>query len=78
MKSLRTRDPVTDGIDVWDEVFEFEHSVHGPVVCIVMDTQGIFSMNADFSESVAVFAISLLLSSVQVSCILAPNYFGSC
>ena len=47
-------------------MFEFEHKVHGPVVVVVMDTEGIFSMNADFSESVAIFAISLLLSSMQV------------
>ena len=65
-KSVRTREPVTDGIDIWPEVFEVEHKLHGKVAVLVMDTQGIFSMNADFSESVAVFAISLMLSSVQV------------
>ena len=31
-----------------------------------MDTQGIFSAEDDFSESVSIFAISLMLSSVQI------------
>ena len=65
-KSIRTRDPVTDGIDIFSEIFEFEHSVHGAVVVVVLDTQGIFSMNSDYAESVAIFAISLLLSSMQL------------
>ncbi|CBY11617.1 unnamed protein product [Oikopleura dioica] len=65
-KSIRTREPVTDGIDIFSEIFEFEHSVHGAVVVVVLDTQGIFSMNSDYSESVAIFAISLLLSSMQL------------
>ena len=35
----RQREPLTDGIDVWGEVFEFEHDIHGPVALIVLDTQ---------------------------------------
>ena len=35
----RQREPLTDGIDVWGEVFEFEHDIHGFVALIVLDTQ---------------------------------------
>ena len=35
----RQREPLTDGIDVWGEVFEFEHQHHGKVALIVLDTQ---------------------------------------
>ena len=35
----RQREPLTDGIDVWGEVFEFENDIHGPVALIVLDTQ---------------------------------------
>jgi len=47
-------------------VFEFDHEIHGKVAMIVLDTQGIFSMGADLSESISIFAISLMLSSVQI------------
>jgi len=62
----RQREPVTDGIEVWGEVFETEHSHLGKVAVLIMDTQGIFSMGCDLAESVAVFAVSLFLSSVQI------------
>ena len=63
----RGRSKLTDGIDIWcGEVIEFTHDQHGPSILLVLDTQGIFSAEDDFAESVAVFAISLILSSVQV------------
>ena len=35
----RQREPLTDGIDIWGEVFEFDHEIHGKVALIVLDTQ---------------------------------------
>ena len=32
----------------------------------MLDTQGIFSAEDDFAESIAIFAISLILSSIQI------------
>jgi len=62
----RQREPVTDGIDVWGTVFELEHAHHGNIAVVILDTQGIFSLGSDFSESVAIFAVSLFLSSIQI------------
>ena len=43
----RQREPLTDGIDVWGEVFEFEHNHHGKVALIVLDTQELFCPGSD-------------------------------
>ena len=56
------------------DVIELEHSTHGKVALLILDTQGIFSLGSDFSESVSVFAISLFLSSMQIYNIRNANY----
>ena len=47
-------------------VIEFSHPIHGKAILLFIDTQGIFSAEDDFSESVSIFAISLMLSSIQI------------
>ena len=35
----RQREPVTDGIDVWGQVFELEHAHHGNIAVVILGTR---------------------------------------
>jgi atlastin len=57
----------TTGIWMWSEPFLFNQA-NEKIACILMDTQGAFDseQNVHYKDSAAVFALSLLLSSVHI------------
>ncbi|CAG0898577.1 unnamed protein product [Darwinula stevensoni] len=68
MSSFRrmSSDRVTTGIHIWNEVFTIKQP-NGEEVCVVlMDTEGTFDCEETVGHSSTVFALSTLLSSVQI------------
>lgn len=55
----------TLGIWMWSEVFTHDYPNGDKIAIILMDTQGIFDRNTRFRDSTTIFALSLMLSSVQ-------------
>lgn len=55
----------TVGIWMWSEVFTYDFSKDDKVAIILMDTQGIFDNKSSLKDCISIFAISMLLSSVQ-------------
>lgn len=55
----------TVGIWMWSEVFTHEYEDGRKVAVVLLDTQGIFDNESDLKECISIFAISMLLSSVQ-------------
>jgi len=59
----------TEGILLWSEPFVVTLPNRGgdstEVAIVLMDTQGVFSRGSSMKESAVVFALSILLSSVQ-------------
>lgn len=55
----------TIGIWIWSEVFTHDFDNGDKVAIILMDTQGIFDNQSSLKECISIFAISMLLSSVQ-------------
>lgn len=56
----------TSGILIWSEIFYYTMSNGKKIGILLMDTQGIFDNNTSTSDNVTVFALSNLLSSVQI------------
>ncbi|CAG0891478.1 unnamed protein product [Darwinula stevensoni] len=57
---------VTTGIHIWDEIFALKLP-NGEEACVLlMDTEGTFDCEESLAHSVTVFALSTLLSSVQI------------
>ncbi|XP_023244700.1 atlastin-1-like [Centruroides sculpturatus] len=55
----------TNGIFVWSEVFFISHNGK-QVAVLLMDTQGTFDSNSTVRECATVFALSTMISSIQV------------
>lgn len=57
--------PDTKGIWMWSEIFTYDRDDGEKLAIILLDTQGIFDNESSMKECTAIFAISMLLSSVQ-------------
>ncbi|XP_064458911.1 atlastin-2-like [Ornithodoros turicata] len=56
----------TTGIQLWRKVFKVKTPQYGIVAVILMDTEGAFDSTSTLEGNVAIFSMSMLLSSVQV------------
>lgn len=56
----------TIGIWMWSEIFTHDFENGERIAIIVIDTQGIFDNVSSLNDCISVFAISMLLSSVQL------------
>ncbi|OQV22613.1 Atlastin-2 [Hypsibius exemplaris] len=57
---------VTTGIWFWSEPFLVKHSIEDDVVVLLMDTQGLFNPHSTTRDNATIFALSTLISSVQI------------
>lgn len=55
----------TRGIWMWSEIFTHDDANGDKIAIIVLDTQGIFDRHISFRDSKTIFALSMMLSSVQ-------------
>ena len=55
----------TIGIWIWSEIFTHDFENGEKVAIILMDTQGLFDNESTMNDCISIFAISMLLSSVQ-------------
>lgn len=55
----------TKGVWMWSEIFTYDRDDGEKIAIILFDTQGIFDTESSMKECTAIFAISMLLSSVQ-------------
>lgn len=59
------RKPETTGIWMWSEIFTHDFENGDKVAIILLDTQGIFDNRSSKKECTSIFAISMMLASVQ-------------
>lgn len=59
------RKPETIGIWLWSEVFTHDYPNGEKVAIILLDTQGIFDSKSSVHDCTTIFALSMMLSSVQ-------------
>lgn len=59
-------DAHTTGILIWSEIFYFKKSDGREVGIMLMDTQGCFDNTTTMQDNVTIFALSTMLSSVQI------------
>lgn len=59
------RTPETTGIWMWSEVFTHDFDENNKVAIILMDTQGIFDSRTTAKESTTIFALTMMMSSIQ-------------
>lgn len=59
------RRPETTGIWMWSELFTHDFENGEKVAIVLFDTQGIFDNQTGMREVVAIFAVSMMLASVQ-------------
>lgn len=59
------RKPETTGIWMWSEIFTHDFENGDRVAIILLDTQGIFDNRSSKKECTSIFAISMMVSSVQ-------------
>lgn len=64
-KSRGGRKPETTGIWMWSEIFTHDFENGEKVAIILLDTQGIFDNRSSMKYCTAIFAISMMLASVQ-------------
>jgi atlastin len=57
---------VTTGINMWSDVFLHERSDGSKLAIFLLDTQGIFDSTSSVKNCTTIFALSILLSSVQI------------
>lgn len=57
--------PETTGIWMWDEIFTYDFENGEKVAIILLDTQGIFDSRSSLQDCTTIFALSMMLSSVQ-------------
>lgn len=55
----------TKGIWMWSDIFTYDRDDGEKIAIILLDTQGIFDNESSMKECTAIFAISMMLSSVQ-------------
>lgn len=60
------KDRVTSGIHMWPEVYKFDSIDGRKLAIILIDTQGIFDNKTTMKDNITIFALSSLLSSVQI------------
>ncbi|XP_037288779.2 atlastin-1 [Rhipicephalus microplus] len=65
-----SRERQTSGIHLWNEVFLVPTSDGQEVAVLFMDTQGLFDSKSTLPESTTIFALSVMMSSVQIYNIL--------
>ena len=59
-------EPETKGILVWNQVFRIKISDDEEVAILIVDTQGAFDGDSSVREYTTIFALSTLLSSIQI------------
>lgn len=59
------RKPETTGIWMWSEIFTHDFDNGDKVAIILLDTQGIFDNRSSKKDCTSIFAISMMLASVQ-------------
>lgn len=59
-------DRVTTGIYVWSDIFLHDYANGRKVAIILLDTQGTFDSHSTVKDCATVFALSTMLSSVQI------------
>lgn len=59
------RFPETTGIWMWSQIFTHDYENGDKVAIILLDTQGIFDSSSDIKDYTAIFALSMMMSSVQ-------------
>lgn len=59
------RNPETTGIYMWSEMFTHDFENGEKVAIVLMDTQGIFDNRTSMKQVVTIFAVSMMISSVQ-------------
>lgn len=59
------RFPETTGIWMWSKVYTHDFQNGDKVAIILLDTQGIYDSTSDIKDSTTMFALSMMLSSVQ-------------
>ena len=59
-------DRVTTGIFVWSDIFLHDYANGRKVAIILLDTQGTFDSHSTVKDCATVFALSTMLSSVQI------------
>lgn len=60
------RNPETQGIVMWSEIFTHDFTNGDKVAIILLDTQGIFDSQTSEKQSTTIIAMSTLISSVQI------------
>lgn len=55
----------TKGIWMWSQIFTYDRDDGEKIAIILLDTQGIFDDESSMKECTAIFAISMMMSSVQ-------------
>lgn len=59
--------PDTKGIWMWSEIFTYDRDDGEKIAIILLDTQGIFDNESSMKECTAIFAISMMLSTMNSS-----------
>ncbi|OQR77406.1 atlastin-3-like [Tropilaelaps mercedesae] len=57
---------ITNGIFIWDEIFKVRTESNEEVAIILMDTQGLFSLESTIQDAMNIIAFSLFSASVQI------------
>ena len=56
----------TTGIQLWSDVFLHENNVGEQLAIVLVDTQGLFDTKTTVVDNSRIFALSTLLSSIQI------------
>lgn len=56
----------TSGILIWPEVFFYDSPTGDKIAIILMDTQGVFDNESTVKDNTVIFALSTMVSSVQI------------
>jgi len=65
-KWRRGADPETSGIMAWNKVFVIEPIPGQKQAVLLLDTQGAFDLDSDVKDITLIFALSTMLSSIQI------------
>lgn len=64
-KSRGGQKPETTGIWMWSDIFTYDFDNGDQIAIVLLDTQGIFDRSCSVKECTTIFALSMLMSSVQ-------------
>lgn len=64
----------TKGLWAWSELFVVDVPGEGEVAVMLVDTQGTFDTQSNVDECAMIFALSTLISSVQVWHLVLPSF----